>query len=272
MNELSWIKYLQKSVPAGESVLTGIGDDCALVKVGREQLLLKSDMSIEDVHFDLKKASCKTIGMRAAGRVLSDFAACGGVPLFIGASLGMGSLKEKQIKEILAGILSLAKKYSFSLIGGDTAKSDKVYLDIWGVGQTKRFIPRNGARTGDHIFMTRKPGLNPFDKPFTPRLAEAKFLQKFKINSMLDVSDGVVIDLNRILEASGVGAVLDIADSDALYRGEDYELLFTVDKSETKMKLLREKFYYLGHIVDKRKRFKFADGTAVAIKGYTHDL
>jgi thiamine-monophosphate kinase len=272
MKELDWIRYLRKRVPKAESVLASIGDDCAWVKVGKENLLLKSDMSIEGVHFFLNETSCKTIGMRAAGRVLSDFAACGGRPLFLGVSLGKGSLVPKQMKEMLSGILSLAQRFGFSLVGGDTAKSDKVFLDVWGVGKVEKFIARSKAKAGDYIFMTNKPGLNPFDKPFTPRLREASYLSRYKINSMIDVSDGVVIDLYRILEASRKGARLSVEDSASLYRGEDYELLFTVDKSEKNINVLKKHFYLLGRITGRREGFKFAGAKAVAVRGYTHDI
>ncbi|MBU2266259.1 MAG: thiamine-monophosphate kinase, partial [Candidatus Omnitrophica bacterium] len=132
MTELSWVDYLKRRTGKSPDVLTGIGDDCAWVRLGREKFLLKSDLFIEDVHFKLKNTSFEVIGQRAVARVLSDFAACGGWPKFIGISLGLpGHLNKKNLKLILSGVLKLAKQYKFSLVGGDTSKSSRLFLDVW---------------------------------------------------------------------------------------------------------------------------------------------
>ena len=78
MKELEWVDLLRTRVRKKKGVLTAIGDDCALVKLGTQLMLLKSDLFIEGVHFKRGKINFKTIGARAVGRVLSDFAACGG--------------------------------------------------------------------------------------------------------------------------------------------------------------------------------------------------
>lgn len=281
MDELSWVEYLKKKTAKGRGVITGIGDDCALVSLGREKFLLKSDLFVEDVHFKRASSSYKTIGMRAVARVLSDFAACAGKPKFIGISLGMPSyVKNKQLKEILSGVLLMSKKYDFSLIGGDTGKSPKLMLDVWGVGQGDKFIARCGANVGDYIFVTGKLGLRKFDKAFEPRIQESQYLSRnFKVNAMIDISDGFMLDLYRLLVAGNKGALL-IAeripvtkgDSD-LYRGEDYELIFTVDKDDPGIETLKKKFYLVGRVTGKKSGFKIKKGERtlpVSIKGYTH--
>lgn len=281
MDELAWIDYLSRKVPKNSQVLTGIGDDCAYVKLGKNKFLLKSDLFIENVHFKLKNINFETIGLRAVARVLSDFAACGGWPKFIGVSIGMPSyLKIADSKKILAGILKLAKKYKFSLIGGDSSKAKSLFLDVWGLGVTKKFISRNKAKVGDYIFITGKLGKNKLNCPFKPRLKEAQFLVKnFKINSMIDISDGFILDLYRILTMSKKGACIyqkDIPitrDKSDYCRGEDYELLFTVDKREPKVEILKKKFYCLGRIKPKQFGYKFKDNnrlSKVKLKGYTH--
>ena len=122
MHELDWIDYLRKKVNPAKDLLVGIGDDCAVIKAGSQKLLLKSDLFIDGVHFSRKKISFENIGKRAVARVLSDFAACGGVPKFIGVSLASPrGLDKRYLKQILKGILKLSQEYKFSLVGGDTS-------------------------------------------------------------------------------------------------------------------------------------------------------
>ncbi len=281
MDELQWVDYLRKKVKSSKDVLTGIGDDCAVAKIGKEKILLKSDLFIEGVHFKLKNISFENIGKRAVARVLSDFAACAGIPKFIGVSLGSPrGLDKRYLKQILNGILKLAKKYKFSLVGGDTSSSDQLILDIWGVGSCLKPILRSGAKVGDYIFITGKLGKRPFNKPFEPRIKQSQYLVKnFKLNSMIDISDGFIIDLYRILKLSKKGAVIDkesiplTKGERDLYRGEDYELIFTVDKREKKLNFLKDEFYCIGKITPKALGYKIKDKnklSGVKIKGYSH--
>ncbi|MCM8831624.1 MAG: thiamine-phosphate kinase [Candidatus Omnitrophica bacterium] len=276
--EIFWIDYLKKKVNKGKDVLVGIGDDCALVRVKKDEILLKSDLFIEDVHFKLKNISFETIGMRAVGRVISDFAACGGVPKFIGVSLGKPNyIKDREINRMLEGILKFSKIYKFFLIGGDTSKADKLFLDVWGLGLADKYIARNTAKVGDYIFVSGVLGKNSYNKPFFPRVKEAQDLAKnFKINSMIDISDGFILDLYRILKESKKGAVIykdkiPVAKSfKDLYRGEDYELIFTVSCNEAKIDFLKKKFYLVGKVLGKKCGYKFSDNSKISIGGYTH--
>lgn len=280
-NELEWVDFLKRNVPKGRDVLTGIGDDCAQVRLGQEKFLLKSDLFIENIHFKLKNISLKDIGMRAVGRVLSDFASCGGTPKFLGVSIGLPDyVNKKHLKDILGGVLSLSKKYNFYLVGGDTSRAQKLFLDVWGVGVSKKFIKRSTAKSGDYIFLTGPLGARKFNESFVPRIKEAQYLsENFKINSMIDISDGFVLDLSRVLKESNKGALLYKKDipltsgEQDLYRGEDYELIFTVDKREKKIDLLKSKFYLVGSIMNRGYGYKIESNNkleSVKIKGYTH--
>lgn len=280
-NELDWADFLKEKVKKGKGVSVGIGDDCALVKVGRQALLLKSDLFVEGIHFRLKTINFKTIGMRAVARVLSDFAACAGVPKFIGISAGIPPyIKERQLINILAGILNYSKKYKFSLVGGDTTKSTKLFLDIWAVGTANKFIRRNTAKVGDYIFTSGRLGARSFNRPFEPRIKEAQYLARnFKINAMIDISDGFVLDLYRILKESKKGALLYKADIAVTkgeldyYRGEDYELIFTVDRNEPKIDYLKKKFHFVGRIKSRNYGYKMQIDSKtyrVEPRGYLH--
>ena len=283
MGELEWINYLRKKVKPAKDLLVGVGDDCAVIKAGSQKLLLKSDLFIEGVHFNRKRISFEDISKRAVARVLSDFAACGGEPKFIGVSLGAPrGLDKRYLKQILNGILKLSKQYKFSLVGGDTSSSEQLILDVWGVGSCRKPILRSGAKLGDYIFITGKLGKRSFNKPFAPRIKESQYLVKnFKINSMIDISDGFVLDLYRVLKLSKKGAILDkksipLTNGDKdLYRGEDYELIFTIDKRETEKKInsLKKKFYCVGRVLSVKSGYKIKDNNKVSkvgVKGYTH--
>lgn len=280
-NELAWVEFLKKTVTNRKDVLLGIGDDCAVVKVGKEKLLLKSDLFIEGIHFISKGADYKVIGMRAVGRVLSDFAACGGWPLFIGASLGIPkNIKFSQIKDILAGINYFAKKYKFSFIGGDTCRTKKFFLDVWGVAKVSDYVKRSSAKEGDFIFISGQLGKCKFTQTFIPRLEQAQYLvNNFKINSMIDISDGFTLDLYRLLEESSKGAEIfydklpTTSGKKDLYRGEDYELIFTIDKQEPKIAKLKERFFCVGQIKNKDFGYKMnykGKLKQVKVRGYTH--
>ncbi|MCM8786644.1 MAG: thiamine-phosphate kinase [Candidatus Omnitrophica bacterium] len=278
LEEIDWIDYLKRKVFKGKDVLAGVGDDSALVKIKKDKILLKSDLFIEDIHFKLKNISFETIGMRAVARVISDFAACGGVPKFIGISLGKPNyIKKTHLKKILEGILKFSKIYKFFLVGGDTSKAFKLFLDVWGVGIAEKYISRSNAKVDDYIFVTGRLGLNSYNMPFFPKVKEAQNLVKnFKINSMIDISDGFILDLYRILHESNKGAIvykdkLPLTKGlNDIYRGEDYELIFTVSKDERRLDFLKQKFYLVGKIVSKKNGYKFKGGEKIFIKGYTH--
>jgi thiamine-monophosphate kinase len=286
LKELAWVDFLRKKAKKSKDVLVGIGDDCALVKMGREKMLLKSDLFTEGVHFSaiggkLRKANLKTIGIRAVSRVLSDFAACAAMPKFIGVSIGIPKyIREKDLREILSGIISYGKKYKFSLVGGDTGRASKLFLDIWAVGRANKFISRSTAKAGDRIFISGKLGERKFTDSFRPRIEEAQYLvRNFKINAMIDISDGFILDLYRILKESKKGAIVYkesiplTSGARDLYRGEDYELVFTVDRTEPKMDLLKNKFYFVGIIKSKKFGYKMQVSSRIfniKPRGYMH--
>lgn len=281
MKELAWIDILKKKVKKGEGVIAGIGDDCACLRLGAKQYLLKSDLYIEGIHFRRRTTSFKTIGMRAVGRVLSDFAACGGSPLYLGISVGLpGSVTIRHLAAMLEGVMTMSRQYGFSLIGGDTSRSKTLFLDVWGLGQARRYLSRGSAKEGDSLFLSGRLGARPFHRPFQPRIREARYLAAhFRINAMMDVSDGLFIDLWRLLQESKKGALLyggqipvTKGKSD-FCRGEDYELLFSVDKREKNISLLKKKFYYIGKITAPGFGYRIREGSRikpVPVKGYTH--
>lgn len=243
LGEFGLIKRIQKMAKQKRAIL-GIGDDCAVAPYTKDKyLLLTVDMLIEGVHFDLKKAGPKRVGRKALAVSLSDIAAMGGIPKYCLISQSAPSdASIKMIDDFYSGFLKLADEYGVELIGGDTNRSDKFIFDVCVIGEVeKKYLTRRGgAKVGDKIYVTGRLGgsIKGRQYDFTPRVKEARVLVRdFKVNAMIDVSDGISSDLRHIVESSGVGAVIyekniPIAESsslkDALGGGEDFELLFTM--------------------------------------------
>jgi thiamine-monophosphate kinase len=158
-----------------------------------------------------------------------------------------------------------------------------------GFVEKRNLVLRSGAKIGDIIFVTGELGgsISGRHLRFTPRLKEARFLVKnFKLNSMIDISDGLIQDLGHILEESSLGAIIYEESvplskqarnlEDAFYTGEDFELLFTMSRSQAK-KLYGKRltcFKPIGEIVDKKYNLRLIDKMGreriIRPKGFQH--
>ena len=250
-----------------KDILIGIGDDAALVKAPGS-LLLTTDILVEDEDFRRAVHPPRLLGRKALNVNLSDIAAMGGRPLH--ALVGMatpGDLEEIWLRKFMAGFRSAAREAKVALVGGDLSQADKVMISVTVTGEAKSPVTRGGARPGDGIFVSgtlgdaaqgfrllEKGGLQglsrggrPLIRAFldpAPRLELGALLARRRLASaMIDISDGLSVDLAHICEESGVGAEIEasrIPLSAALKRfardplamalngGEDFELLFTV--------------------------------------------
>lgn len=262
---ISWIRRVF-SEPRTD-IPIGIGDDAALVKAPRS-LLLTTDILVEDEDFRRAVHPPRLLGRKALNVNLSDIAAMGGRPLH--ALLGMampGDLEESWLRKFMAGFRSAAREARVALVGGDLSQADQVMISVTVTGEARCPVTRSGARPGDWIFVSgtlgdaaqgfrllekgglqeRSRGAGPLIKAFldpVPRLELGALLARRKLASaMIDISDGLSVDLAHICEESGVGAEVEasrIPLSAALKRfstdplimamngGEDFELLFTV--------------------------------------------
>jgi thiamine-monophosphate kinase len=197
-------------------------------------------------------------------RGLSDIAAMGGEPLACFLSLGVpAGLPQKWVDQFLQGLHRLAARHGVQLAGGDTSAARDITADIIVTGQVPsgKALLRSGARPGDHLYVTGALGLSaavlkqlyagkevkPSKKnrhfyPI-PRLEAGQWLrQRGVCTAMIDISDGLSVDLAHICEESGVSATIHAAAvpvaagadlKSALHGGDDYELLFAVRKSAT---------------------------------------
>jgi len=267
IGEFGLIERIRNKIRTDASVVQGTGDDCAVINFNRSQyLLLTCDMLVEGVDFTSREKPY-LIGRKALAVSISDIAACAGLPRYALVSLGLPpKAKVEFVDKLHQGIRDLARRYKVNLVGGDFSRADKLTLDVSMVGTVKKknLVLRSGARRGDIIFASGTFGgsLRGKHLKFTPRLKEAHWLvRNFKVNSMIDVSDGLAQDLGQILKASRVGAAIyerlipfskeARSLDDALYSGEDFELLFTLSAPEAK-RLLRKKeklFKPIGNIV-----------------------
>ncbi|MBN1527043.1 MAG: thiamine-monophosphate kinase [Candidatus Omnitrophica bacterium] len=297
IGEIALIKRISKNLRLDSSVIHGAGDDTAVIKWTKDKdLLFTCDMLVEGVHFRLAKATPRQIGWKALCRNVSDIAAMGGVPRYalVSASLRPG-LPLSFADGLYKGLRSAADRFGVNLVGGDMCHAGKIVIDVSLIGEAEKkgLVTRSGARKGDLIFVTGAVGGSIKGKHlnFTPRLEEARRLVKnFRINAMIDVSDGLVLDLWRILDASGAGARIyqntipvskDAASFEkAIYAGEDFELLFTMGVKEakrffrTELARMKTPVTLIGEVLDKKDGYTLVtkDGVRKRLKakGYLH--
>ena len=266
IGEFGLIRQLAKNIPRA-------GDDCAVLPDG---LLLTCDPVIEGVHF-LPKTPARKIGWKAMARNLSDIAAMAGQPRSAVVSLGLRpTTPVRWVRELYAGMRAVAGKFGCEIVGGDTAHvRHEQFVVVTLLGHADRPVLRSGAKVGDAVFVTGKLGgafRSGKHLTFTPRIREAQWLAKnFRLHAMLDISDGLANDLQRLSEASRVGFEISSAKipgrlPDALTDGEDFELLFTVSQRDAGK--LRRKFYEIGRVI--AKPVMLLDGKPFTEKGYDH--
>lgn len=218
--------------------LDNIGDDCAVLAIDTEaDLLITSDMLVEDIDFRLEWTTPEFLGHKSLAVSLSDIAAMGGEPKFAMLSIGVSEKlwKTDFVDRFYDGWHKLAREFGVDLVGGDVSRSpDKLVIDSTLLGQLTRgsAIRRAGARIGDAIFVTGYLGgaaagleLLEYGQRYSaamsetvrhlllrqlqpiPQVRTGKLLLELNLpTAMMDVSDGLSSDLNYFAIASGVGA------------------------------------------------------------------
>ena len=266
-----------------EGVILGPGDDAAVmtsVDPKKEQLVFGGDMLVEGVHFDPKKTSYAQIGHKAVARTLSDIAAMGARPLYMGFSLAIPKNKRRYVPQIQKGALALLDRFSCSLVGGDLSSAKQIVCDTWCIGAVKKnaCIRRDTARVGDTVYVSGKLGRSyPSNRhmTFVPRIDEAALLRTLTtVTAMIDITDGLVWDLWRMIDQTALGIELDAASlplhrgatiDHALYDGEDYELLFTAPAKDRTI-LAQNGFTALGRVTDRKGRIELLrDGRCIKL-------
>ncbi|MFQ6003403.1 MAG: thiamine-phosphate kinase, partial [Candidatus Zixiibacteriota bacterium] len=276
IGEFGLIDLIKKKVfSKNKQVIVNIGNDAAVIRSSPNRLLIfTTDTLMEKVHFDLKYFTFEQVGWKAMVANLSDIAAMGGLPKFALVTMGLPkSISVENVLSIYNGMTSIAKRYRCKIIGGDTTFSPQgIFISIALLGEVEKkfLVKRSGAKKGDLICVTGDLGeaqagleflkknprkksplirkhLNPL-----PRINEARILVKnLKINSMIDISDGLSSELFHLAGENNLGAIIyeeKIPISPncikagsllkkspllwALSSGEEYELLFTINRKE----------------------------------------
>jgi thiamine-monophosphate kinase len=307
--ERNQIEHIARQAASGQRrrrnvVRAGIGDDCAVLRApAGHDLLVTTDFTLEGVHFRREWYPATVVGHRCLTRGLSDIAAMGGDPLaaFLSLALPPG-LEQAWVDGFFRGLLRLARRFDVPLAGGDLAQSElrqapgspgRVLADIVVVGAVPsgQAVLRSGARPGDTIYVTGALGgaaaavaellRGGRDRKAAgsyqpiPRLEIGRALRRRRLASaMIDLSDGLSIDLDRVCESSGVGAEVDAAAIPcarlrgrmvelemALHGGEDYELLFTAPaSSRVPARIAGVPIRAIGRITGGRKLFLVRKG------------
>ena len=259
-----------KQIAPSQQLILGIGDDAAAWHGDTPTQLATVDSFIQDVHFSLAITPWNELGWKALAINLSDIAAMGGVPRYALVSLALPThTKVDDVTALYRGMIELAQQFGVAIVGGDTSNAPLVAITITIFGsarnQDKHILTRSAARVSDKVAVTGHLGTAvaggemltkqlQFDPEATaclkeaflhpyPRIAEGQLLIDQGVKTAIDISDGLVSDLNHICQASQVGARIEVdrvpiqpavtanfgdrALELALSGGEDYELLFT---------------------------------------------
>lgn len=235
---------------AAHPAARGLADDCAVLDLGGETLVLTHDAMAEGVHF-LPDQDQADVAWKLVATNLSDLAAKGAEPLgvLLGYRFGPDDAR------FLAGLGEVLEQYQVPLLGGDTiGGAESQVLGLTAIGRaTHRPVPaRSGAQVNDGLWLTGPVGAAmlgfealrdgtgansaAFRRP-QPLLAEGQALAPH-VTAMMDLSDGLLLDASRMARASGVTFAIDSLAvpvavpenrrADALCWGDDYQLLFTL--------------------------------------------
>ena len=257
----------QKNNISESSVILGIGDDAAILKVpDKHQLVVTIDTLIAGRHFP-ESTPARDIAYKALAVNVSDLAAMAATPAYFVLSLTLPESDETFLKQFSDGLFEAAEEFNILLVGGDTCRGPlSITIQASGYVPDDGYITRSGAQPGDHIIVSGELGaaavglacltgeteldpalkllvLESLNRPI-PRIDLIPVLREYA-TSAIDLSDGLVGDLAHILEKSQVGASLkqdsipvfeSIKHNDsynyALTGGDDYELLFTVSENK----------------------------------------
>ena len=300
MDEFSLISEFFDRRQKVDGLIVGIGDDGAVTATGEAHEVHVFDTLVQDVHFP-HDAPAADIAWRAVAVNLSDIAAMGATPRWMTLGLTLPHADEEWLRHFSEGLFAVADEFDVSLIGGDTTRGPVVVASVAMVGEAlQKPLLRSGANVGDTVYVTGTLGdaagglaqyksgepdeylLRRFLRP-SPRVDIGPALVG-TATAAIDISDGLAGDLRKLLEASGVGAEIDLYELPlstalqeqfdpeqcqefALTGGDDYELCFTAPPG-----LGMPGTTAIGTITDSRELICRQNGRVVDIdsSGYSH--
>lgn len=304
--ERDFLRRLLPRLPAHPRLMLGPGDDAALLALAKDNAcVVTTDMLMDGVDFQVANCDPRKAGRKALAVNLSDLAAMAARPVGAVISLAIPQGKGESLAlQLYEGLIPLAEEFEIAIAGGDTNSwLGPLVISITAIGEVTpgKEWRRSGARPGDEILATGSFGGSILGKhfDFTPRVREALLLaERYDIHAAMDVSDGLSLDLSRMCEASGCGAVLELkqvpiaaaaielesrdgqlAVDHALADGEDFELILAVSR-ETAEKLLAEQplgvpLTRIGHFISEPGLWHETGGKPrqpLTPRGYEHQL
>ncbi len=252
MKEKEIHQMIYSTFRQGRGVAVGPGDDCAALDFGGSRYFLAAtDQLVSDVHYIHGKTPAASIARKLFNRNVSDIAAMGGTPAFALLTVASHSAERKWYSAFIKSIQREASRWNVSICGGDISSVKKdvtiCTMTINGWVDKNKICLRSNVKPGDILFATGLFG-NSFKSgqhlSFSPRIDVGQFVAGKFTRAMIDVSDGLLIDAQRLASASGVGLVIDTTKipirkgatlTSALSEGEDYELIFAVPPSKTSL-------------------------------------
>jgi len=299
--ELQLIAELRRRLAPHPLLKLGPGDDAAILRTIGSDTVVTVDMLMDGVDFELDQVDSRRVGHKCLAVNLSDLAAMAARPLAAVVALALPRPGAFDLAiQLYEGLLPLAQQNNLALAGGDTNVWDgPLVVSITALGTVTERGPlrRGGARPGDRLLVTGQLGgsILGHHLDFEPRVAEALLLNEhFELHAGIDISDGLSLDLSRLVDESGCGAELDLsripispaarqlsvqrndgvtAQTHALSDGEDFELLLAVPPHEAQ-RLLRESplaipLTDIGQCVSRPGLWQ-SDGQPLAVQGYIH--
>ena len=273
MGEFELIRqhFLRPGVKLPDDVLLGVGDDGALLQPAPgHELVISTDMLVQDRHF-FATVDAAALGHKALAVNLSDLAAMGARPMGFTLALALPEANDTWLHAFAQGLFALADAHHCPLVGGDTTRGPlNICITVFGQVPAGRALRRSAARAGDDLYVSGRTGEarlaleHQRGTPWASNASDAALRERLErpsprialgvalaavdgVRAAMDVSDGLTGDLGHILQASGVGAAIELAELPMapaltalpeaerfeclLAGGDDYELLFTADPS-----------------------------------------
>jgi len=314
-SEEELLRRIRRLSGSSEEIERGIGDDGCVLRLKEGRYVLSQDMLVEGIDFERGLFSFEDVGMRAVYVNVSDILCMGAEPMYFLMSIAIPKdLSYREIGRFLRGIGMASKEFGLKLLGGDLSSSRRgLVVDICMVGVlvTEHYLGRDRAKAEDLIAVTGMLGqasfaLNLFKagerigglgrfverlrRPRPPYEVWKELVKSGIPNAMIDISDGLLLDLQRLLRESGKGAKIFFENIPipapllerkmevlALTGGDDYELLFTFPKERLPLfEGLRERFplHIIGEVTESGGLRMFKGGRPIKVerKGWDHFL
>ena len=293
LGEFKLIKLLTSEfAKLQNSTIKGIGDDAAVIDAANACTLISTDLLIEGIHFDLTYTPLKHLGYKSIIVNLSDIYAMNAIPTQVTVSIAVSNrFSVEAIEEIYEGIRTACDFYKVDLVGGDTTSSPKgLVISVTAIGRQikEKIVYRSGANSGDQIFVTGEIGAAYLGLQLLER-EKLIFLENPKIP--IDLEDQKFCVGKFLKPEAARTAIFQFAQSDtesqllaikfnldpitaALNGGEDYELLFTANDTDSEKLRFLPGFYHIGEIVDPNLGVKLRSNSGkfhpITAQGWNH--